>query len=360
MPGATDLSFEQRLLRAWYSDRWWLRLLQPLSWLFNGLAAARRRRLQRRFQGRAFAAPVAVIGNISLGGSGKTPTIIALVKALAARGYRAGVVSRGYGGRGAGYPLEVLPDTDAAVCGDEPKLLALELAAVDSPIVVSPDRAAAVEFLLARHRLDIVLSDDGLQHYAMHRDLELALVDGARGLGNGRTLPAGPLREPLERLAELDFVLINGLAEIPGLGADGLIQLKPVAFHHLASGNRVAAADWKLSPSVHAVAAIGNPERFAASLESLDLEVLLHPRDDHKPLEPSDLEYSDNLPVIITAKDAVKLSGTQLDNLWVLEVEMALDDEFIDRFIHRAGLKTDNRCNDPVTSKSAITHVSQD
>ena len=338
MARSKSLSVEQGLLRAWYSDSRWLLLLRPISWLFTALAKARRRRLQNRFQGKAFAVPVAVIGNISMGGSGKTPMIIALVKALAARGLRAGIVSRGYGGHSQQYPLEVRTETEVSLCGDEPRLLALELAHLNCPIAVAPHRVSAVQYLLASYEVDIVLSDDGLQHYAMHRDLEIALVDGARGLGNGLSLPAGPLREPAERLREMDFVLINGATEIPGLTADGLIRLKPTVFRHLASNRAVAATDWQESRVVHAVAAIGNPERFAASLESLGLEVLLHSKNDHQPLSPGDLEYGDHLPVIITAKDAVKLSEPVPDNLWVLDVEMILGSQFVDEFVAKAGL----------------------
>jgi tetraacyldisaccharide 4'-kinase len=350
LPGTKGLSVEQRLLRAWHSDSWWLVFLRPISWLFSGLARSRRRRLQKRFQGTGFSAPVAVIGNISLGGSGKTPLIIALVKALADRGIKAGIVSRGYGGRARRYPLAVSSDTDVALCGDEPKLLALELAAEGCPIVVAPNRAAAVEYLLALTDVDIVLSDDGLQHYAMHRDVEIALIDGARGLGNGRTLPAGPLREPAERLLEVDFVLVNGAQKIPGLRADALVGLQPRVFRHLASGTAVAAAKWRVSKAVHGVAAIGNPQRFAASLESLGLEVQLHSRDDHRALSPSDLEYGDQLPVIITAKDAVKLHGSFPDNLWVLDIEMLLDSQFVDDFVIKAGLGAPGRSVDTSAS----------
>lgn len=351
MSAANGLSIEQRLLRAWHRDSWWLLFMRPISWLFSRLASSRRRRLQKRFQGKAFSAPVAVIGNISLGGSGKTPMIIALVKALTARGIKTGIVSRGYGGRAQRYPLEVTVDTEVAACGDEPRLLALELASVGCPIVVAPDRAAAVEYLLALTDVDAVLSDDGLQHYAMHRDIEIALVDGARGLGNGRILPAGPLREPAARLLEVDFVLINGTQEIPGLRADGTVELQPRVFRHLASNTQVAAANWRQSKVVHGVAAIGNPRRFAASLESLGLQVHLHSKDDHQDLSYSDLEYNDQLPVIITSKDAVKLGDPYPDNLWVLEVEMVLDGSFVDDFIAKAGLEAkDSPKNQPVNN----------
>ncbi|MDG1163902.1 MAG: tetraacyldisaccharide 4'-kinase [Porticoccaceae bacterium] len=338
MFGTNRSSVEQRLLRAWYGDRWWLVFLRPLSWLFDRSVTLRRRRLQAKFQGAAFAVPVAVVGNISVGGSGKTPFIIALVKALATKGIVVGIVSRGYGGRAKAYPLSVSPDTKVDDCGDEPRLLALELAHLNCPIVVDPKRVAAVQHLLASHSVDIVLSDDGLQHYRMHRDIEIALIDGHRGLGNGRTLPAGPLREPPQRLSEVDFTLINGPSDIKGIDTDGLISLQPSVFRHLASNKCIAPIDWDQSKAVHAVAAIGNPQRFAASLESLGLEVSLHGKNDHKVLTRCDLNFGDQLPVIITGKDAVKLVEPAPENLWVLEVEMVLDTQFVDCFIKRANL----------------------
>ena len=366
VPEALPVSLQQRLARAWYADSWWLKSLLPFSWLFNLLARWRRARLQTRYQGAAFAVPVIIVGNISVGGSGKTPLIVALAKALAERGIKVGVVSRGYGGHANHYPLDVTPETNVEASGDEPLLIALELAHLQCPVVVAPDRVAAVTKLLADHEVDLVLSDDGLQHYRLHRDVEIALIDGSRGLGNGRTLPAGPLRESPERLREVDFVVVNGAfslgsgpsttatgASILATGAsilatgpstlanikpDTHIHLQPSVFRHLGSNTSIVAKDWAEAKSVHAVAAIGNPERFRTTLESLGLAVTLHGKDDHQALVPGDLIFDDEQPVIITAKDAVKLNGTPRDNLWVLEVEIALESDFIDQLIGSAGL----------------------
>ena len=359
VPEALPVSLQQRLVRAWYADSWWLKSLLPFSWLFNLLARWRRARLQTRYQGAAFAVPVIIVGNISVGGSGKTPLIVALAKALAERGIKVGVVSRGYGGHANHYPLDVTPETNVEASGDEPLLIALELAHLQCPVVVAPDRVAAVTKLLADHEVDLVLSDDGLQHYRLHRDVEIALIDGSRGLGNGRTLPAGPLRESPERLREVDFVVVNGAFSLgsgpsttatgPSTKATGAstlanikpdthIHLQPSVFRHLGSNTSIVAKDWAEAKSVHAVAAIGNPERFRTTLESLGLAVTLHGKDDHQALVPADLIFDDEQPVIITAKDAVKLNGIPRNNLWVLEVEIPLENDFIDQLIGSAGL----------------------
>ena len=327
-------SFEQFLVAAWYGDHWWLRLLIPFSWLFNGLARRRRRKLQAQFQGRPFSVPVIVVGNISVGGSGKTPLLMALVKALAERGLKAGIVSRGYGGNSAQYPLEVTAKTSGQASGDEPLLMARELAAYGCPVYVAPDRVSAVDQLLAMHQVDLILADDGLQHYRMHRDIEIAIIDGSRQLGNRRTLPAGPLREQPSRLAEMDFVLVNGSAtSLPDIDIHGEVSIKASMFRHLASNTVIAPQAWSQSSAVHAVAALGNPQRFAATLESLGLEVRLHPVDDHRQLSLSDISFADDKPVVITAKDEIKLSGDVPDNLWVLDVEMTLQSQFVDRLV---------------------------
>ena len=200
------MSLEQRITQAWQQDSPWLKLLLPLSWLFVAIASARRRYLQSRHQGQAFKAPVIIVGNISVGGSGKTPLILALVSALKQRGFKPGVVSRGYGGKAVSYPLGVNAQTAVAESGDEPLLIA-QLA--ECPVVVDADRNAAVAYLLSHNDCDLVLSDDGLQHYRLHRDIEIVVIDGQRGFGNGRCLPAGPLRESQERLGQADFVVVN-------------------------------------------------------------------------------------------------------------------------------------------------------
>ena len=327
------LSIERRLVAAWYNNSAWLWPLAPFSWVFGRLAQVRRVWLQNRFQGHRYSAPVVVVGNISVGGSGKTPLVIALVKALAEHGLKAGVVSRGYGGQATEYPLLVGSDTCVEDSGDEPLLIAHMTAQLGCPVVVDPDRSRGVNYLLATHRLDVVLTDDGLQHYRLHRDIEIAVVDASRGLGNRRLLPTGPLREPIQRLHEVDFVIANGdAAEIE---ADAQIQLLPQRFRNLASGREVAPARWDQGSTVNAVAAIGNPQRFAATLESLGLDVKLHAKDDHRPLRLTDLLFDDNKPVIITAKDAVKLVSSVADNVWVLDVETVLPSQFVEQLLQR-------------------------
>ena len=332
MSAKNSFSLERTLVAAWYRDSWWLNVLMPVAWLFKLLAGNRRSRLQKQFQGKSFAVPVVVIGNISVGGSGKTPLVIALVKALAEIGLRSGVVSRGYGGSAEHYPLLVTEDGNATRSGDEPLLIAQRTAQLNCPVVVDPDRRRGVEYLLANNEVDLVLTDDGLQHYGLHRDIEIAVLDGARGLGNGKLLPAGPLREPIERLSGVDFVVANGAVE-PAFQplVDAEISLQAREFRNLSDGRQVAADSWSESTAVHAVAAIGNPERFARTLEHLGLEVSLHPKDDHRRLQQADISFADNKPVIITAKDAVKLKDPVPENVWVLDVETVIDGQFVER-----------------------------
>jgi len=327
-------SLEQGLVQAWYAQRSWIILLVPLSWLFRLVAKLRKIVLQALYQGRHYQVPVTVIGNISLGGSGKTPLLIALVKALSERGYRVAVISRGYGGSAVNYPLEVKENTPAKQCGDEPLLIKRKLAEYGCSVVVDPERRRAVDYIVDNYQCDLIISDDGLQHYRLHRDVEISVIDGARGFGNGQCLPAGPLREPVSRLLDCDFVMINGTYEWPNnWPVTYPFELKPVAFRHMMSGTTVQPDSWVLSKKVHAVAAIGNPLRFAASLKSLGLEVILHAANDHQHLTSDQLEFDDGLPVIITEKDAVKLADTENDNLWVLDVDIDLPEEFVVQFL---------------------------
>lgn len=321
------------LERAWYKPRSWALALLPLSYLFRGVASGRRAYLQSRYQAKPFAVPVVVVGNIAVGGTGKTPLIIRLVHSLQAEGIRPGIVSRGYGGQPSKLPRKVSADSSAQEFGDEPVLIARE---ANCPVVVDSDRVGAVEFLLNEFAVDVVLSDDGLQHYRMHRDLEIAVLDARRGLGNGQCLPAGPLREPPGRLADVDFIVLNGAAQsgshfLPASSSTNSINmtLQPTFFRHLRSGQRVAANSWTGPRSVHAVAGIGNPERFSATLSSLGLEPQLHSFPDHHPFAQTDLEFGDDLPVVMTSKDAVKCEDFAPDNVWVLEVAADVDPSLV-------------------------------
>ncbi len=333
------MSSEKRWLNACYSNSSWLLLLAPLSWLFSLISAVRRKILQRLYQGNPFPVPVVVVGNISVGGSGKTPLIIALVNAFNKRGYTVGVVSRGYGGAANAYPLRVTSQTPVDQSGDEPLLIARSCGC---PVVVDPDRVRAVEFLLNETSCDIVLSDDGLQHYRLHRDVEIAVVDAQRGLGNGRMLPSGPLRESPSRLRQVDFVVLNGsgtdiATELDLVGAHH-VELQALGLRNIASSLIAPVDAWEGGKKVHAVCGIGHPERFAQTLKTLGFEVILSSVNDHQDLSSDDLDFGDDLPVIITSKDAVKYSGVIRENLWVLDVEMSISDDFVHGLAQQAGL----------------------
>ena len=333
------MSLEQLITGAWTRNSRWLLLLLPFTWIFASLSNLRRCYLQRRYQGQPYTAPVVIVGNISVGGSGKTPLIIALVAALKQRGYSPGVVSRGYSGNAAQYPLSVTAATAVSESGDEPLLIAT---LADCPVVVDANRRAAVDYLLDHHQCNLVLSDDGLQHYALHRDIELVVVDGQRGLGNGRQLPSGPLREKPQRLEQADMVVINGQQADQSITVSGLqkMSIRPTQFRHLQSGRRLAIEDWLESEpgtnrEVHAVAAIGNPQRFADTLSQIGLAPILHRFDDHQILSLDDLSFGDNLPVVVTAKDAIKLEQVAAvsENIWAVDIEAVIDSSFVDKLV---------------------------
>lgn len=307
------------LTRRWYRPEAPACWLRPLALLYGQLASRRRQRFQQQPQ-RVWQAPVPVlvVGNISIGGTGKTPLTQALCAWLRAQGWRPGIISRGYGGTAAHYPLAVGPDTLAAACGDEPVLLAQS---TGCPVVVDPNRPRAARHLLQHSDCNLILSDDGLQHYALGRDIEIAVVDGERGLGNGCLLPAGPLREPPQRLREVDLVVVNGGSfSLPGCHRM-ILQPGPV--------RALDGSEVELAPGpIHAVAGIGHPARFFATLRAAGFEPIPHPLPDHHPLSESDLQFEDDLAVIMTAKDAVKCRAFTPHNRYYLPVEAQLPEAF--------------------------------
>ena len=318
-------------------------LLAPLEGLFALLAALRRQAFRRGWKtSERLAVPVVVIGNINVGGVGKTPLTLALLRDFAARGVKAGVISRGYGGEAA-TPTEVRPDSDPALVGDEPLLLA----ASGAPVVVGRDRVAAGRHLLALHPdVELILSDDGLQHYRLARDLEIAVLDGKRGLGNGRLLPNGPLREPPSRLETVDAAVVNGGDGVLALPA-GLprfeMTLRPSACHALDDASRTRDAAGFAGLNVVALAGIGHPERFFDTLAGQGIAVdrrLSFP--DHHAFVPGDIP-ADADAVIVTSKDAVKLAralhdAAQRARLWVLPVQATLAPDLCEWILAR--LKT--------------------
>ena len=296
-------------------------LLRPLSWLFRLLVAVRRGLYRRGvLRTTRLSVPVVVVGNIHVGGSGKTPLILALVDWLRQAGFTPGVVSRGYGGS-ARVPTPVTADSDPGVVGDEPVLIARRAAC---PIWVGRDRAGAGRRLLASHpEVDVLLADDGLQHYALGRDVEIAVLDGVRGFGNGCLLPAGPLREPPSRLATVDTVVVNGGGTVPGLAGPAFsMRLAAGAFVCLASPSARAGAERFKGGVVHALAGIGHPERFFDSLAAMGLEFVPHAFPDHHAFTPADLPAG---TLLMTEKDAVKCAAFARPDDWYLAVDAEVD-----------------------------------
>ncbi|WP_458072059.1 tetraacyldisaccharide 4'-kinase [Rhodanobacter sp. BL-MT-08] len=311
---------------AWYGGGrapWWT---SPLS-IFYGAAIALRRALYRAGALRSVAlpVPVIVIGNLSVGGTGKTPLTIAVVDELRKRGFRPGVVSRGYGGTQRD-PLLLESAPDPSLVGDEPCLIH----ASGAPVAVGRDRPAAARLLLDAG-CDVVIADDGLQHYRLARDVEICVIDGARRFGNRRLLPAGPLREPMRRLQRADLRVCNG-----GDAADGEYAMRLVGGLVVSLvGDRRESLQAFAGLRVHAVAAIGNPQRFFDSLRGAGIEVIEHAFADHHRFAPAELDFADDLPLLMTDKDAVKCRGFAQPHWWRVPVRAGLLDAFYAVLVER-------------------------
>src|SRR4051794_14255325 len=307
----------------WYRIRPVHLVLIPLSLLF-GAAAALRRRAYRLGWLRSvrIGVPVIVVGNISVGGTGKTPVVLWLVELLRNSGYHPGIVTRGYGG--SEQLQEVHRDSDAQQTGDEPLLLARR---ANVPVFAGQKRPLVAHALLEMHaQCDVIVSDDGLQHYALARDIELAVVDAQRKFGNGWLLPAGPLREPVRRLADVTAGIVNGDGELTEVPAPRYrMRLSGAQFRNVRDPlQQTGAADFKNHP-VHAIAAIGHPARFFSHLESLGLTVRRHPFPDHYAFTADDLAFAGEENLLMTEKDAVKCAGFAKAGWWYLPVEAAVD-----------------------------------
>jgi tetraacyldisaccharide 4'-kinase len=323
----------------WYGGSAPHPLLLPLEGLFR-MAAERRRRAYR--EGRKPVArlpvPVIVVGNLSVGGAGKTPLTIWLARFLQSRGYRPGVVSRGYGGAVGARPVAVDAAADPRRAGDEPVLIARR---AHCPVYAHPRRALAAEALLAATACDIVIADDGLQHYALARDLEIAVVDGARRLGNGRCLPAGPLREPPERLCAVDLVVYTGAEAADGGGYPMALE-GGEAESLLDPGRRRPLADFA-GRSVFAMAGIGNPQRFFDHLRRYGLEFEGREFPDHHGYRREDLAFADGADLLMTEKDAVKCRAFAGPGQWQVPVEARLPEAFGEHLLTLLKAKRDER-----------------
>ncbi len=316
------LSPERWLLARWYSPRPAPWVLRPPAVLYQWLLAVRHLFYRRGWLSSVqLDVPVVVVGNITLGGTGKTPLVIALVKHLRQHGWNPGVVSRGYGGRERA-PRLLREDADPRQVGDEPCLIMRRSGA---PVAVGCDRPAAAR-LLCELGVDVVISDDGLQHYRLRRDVEICVADGKRRYGNGWTLPAGPLREPLQRLRSVDFRICNG-----GLPHQDEILMRLLGDHarRLDDPGCEQPLSVYAGRRVHAVAAIGNPQRFFDSLRTQHIDVVEHPFPDHHAFTADDLDFGDDLPVLMTEKDAVKCAALKTDRFWYVPVRAVLPEMFL-------------------------------
>ena len=325
LPSFTEESAQQGyLIDAWYKKSAWLYLLSPLTFIFSALVRWRKNSyLKNPSKIWNSDIPIVVVGNISMGGTGKTPLVKHIASALKERGYKPGLVSRGYGGKFSGT-LEVNAETTFKQTGDEAQLLAK----LKIPFFIDKDRSRAARTLQEKHDCDVIISDDGLQHYKMDRKVEIAVIDGARRLGNGLAFPAGPLREPKSRLKEVDFIVNNGG---PTEADEILMTLNPAKFIHLNSGKQYTVDNWPMHKQVHAVAGVGNPNRFFDLLSRLGFEFDKNPFPDHHKYNKRDLYYLDHLPILMTEKDASKCKHFNNSKIWYLSIEAKIESQFIDR-----------------------------
>lgn len=317
----------------WYKKSIASYILLPFSFIYRGIISLRKFYYQV-FPGKKFSIPIIIVGNIVVGGAGKTPLVICLAELLKNKGYIPGVISRGYGGKSKNYPLLVTPESKVEEVGDEALLIARR---TQCSVVVGPKKTVACA-LLANMGCSVIISDDGLQHYSLSRDIEIAVIDAECGFGNEFCLPAGPLREPITRLLEVDFVVRNYNMYLSN-DEYGMI-LEPVIFYNLKNPtitktvNEFNAADFP-NQTIHAIAGIGNPQRFFSTLRQLGLlNVIEHPFPDHYSFRAADFLFGNEI-VIMTEKDAVKCGTIANENCWCLKIEARLSGKFKDQLLNK-------------------------
>lgn len=334
-------------MRSWIEQQWyrlglWHVVLIPLSWLYQFLSKLRRLAYQCGIlKSYKLPVPVIVVGNITVGGTGKTPLVTWLVLALKQAGYTPAIISRGYGGSEKNMSA-VNKDGDPSVVGDEPILLAKHS---HCPVWVGRDRVAVGQALLKAHpECDVIVSDDGMQHYRLQRDVEVAVVDSMRGFGNGYRLPAGSLRESTARLAEVDAVIKNGNVglDLPiNVAATFVMQLQTAQFYQLSHPLDQCNASDFAHKNIHAIAGIGNPERFFQTLRGLGLSFERHVFADHHAFQAQDLQIAGADIILMTEKDAVKCKPFANQSCWVLPVVAQLEPTFIPHLLARLRAKQD-------------------
>lgn len=313
---------------AWYKEMYISAWFMPLSMLYLDVIRFRRFLYRVGFKkSHRLPVPVIVVGNITVGGTGKTPLVIRLVDLLKQQGYNPGVISRGYAGSAEDGLHVVKPESDAEKLGDEPVLIARRAAC---PVVVGADRPAAARKLLADFDCDVIISDDGLQHHALLRDIEIVVIDGERRFGNGYCLPVGPLREPPERVKSVDLVVVNTPKEL--LEGEFAMQCQGESLINLQTGERQALSAFA-GKDCYAVAGIGNPKRFFDQLAKAGLVCQTHAFPDHHTFTAADLQFKETKPLIMTEKDAVKCAGFAQAHYWYLPIAAVLPDTFTTQFL---------------------------
>ncbi len=315
------------LNEVWYKDHFVGTWIMPFSFIFTDVAKFRRWLYKKGFKPvEKLPVPVIIVGNITLGGTGKTPLVIYLVKKLKAAGFKPGVISRGYGGQSEHWPVTVGADSDAALIGDEPLLIAQQ---AGCPVAVGPIRADSGRLLLENEDIDVIISDDGLQHYALHRDIEIIVIDGVRRFGNNFCLPSGPLREPQERTQEVDFVICNGGEPEEN---EILMQLEGSYAINMQTQERKALNEFS-NINCHAMAGIGNPQRFFDSLEKQGVACITHSFPDHYAYTEKDIQFKAAEVILMTEKDAVKCRALASQLHWYVPVQATLVEGFTEKLI---------------------------
>lgn len=316
-----------KIEQAWYERSGLTQLLRPFSWVFLILVTLRRFLYRVKIiKQMTLPVPVIIVGNITIGGTGKTPLVIWIANYLKNAGYKPGIISRGYGGKARTWPQQVRPDADPTIVGDEAVVISRQ---TGCPMAVGPDRVADGQALLKYANVDVVISDDGLQHYALGRTVEIAVIDGIRRYGNGFCLPAGPLRELRSRLEDVDCRVTNGVA------AQGEVAMRYLTEKviNLVTQEVRSISEFKQQP-VNAIAGIGNPDRFFNFIRTTGIRANTHAFPDHHVFTANELNFPDNEVLFMTEKDAVKCQRFARDNWWYIPVEAVLPDDFGVHLIH--------------------------
>ena len=317
----------------WYCKNIISYMFLPFSFVYRVIISLRRF-YYKHFSAVKFPVPIIVVGNITVGGTGKTPLVICLAEILKKQGYKPGVISRGYGRKCKSGSIIVTPESKVEEVGDEALLI---LRHAKCPVVIDTDRLAAAKKLLEVYNCNIIISDDGLQHYALPRFIEVAVVDAELKFGNGFCLPAGPLREPISRLSQIDFVVKNFNTNLSHYGPDDekySMILETACFHNVKNPAYVKTADDFKGQVIHAVAGIGNPKKFFQTLRQLGLAIIEHPFPDHHMFISTDFPFKNEI-VIMTEKDAVKCDTIATEGFWYMEAKGHPSDEFVDRLLKR-------------------------